>query len=1021
MSEFITVTPELLAGFLDEAPEYLSMLDEGVLVFESIAGEGGSLALDEPAEQERMNEMFRAAHSLKGLAAAMGFDKIRDLTHLMETLFDQIRMRKRLLDPTAIETLFTVFDNLRELVGELSQEGGEPVTISAAIAALEAILNTSPDAAPQEPDAAPEQSDALTQQDDDSESPPPEITSVEIEEVVEPALSVEPAASDEQPGGVTESQKLLQEDPELAKLFVESTIETLEELNQGLLKLEETPADLDVLNEIFRCAHNVKGACGAAGLHSPHRLTHEMETVLDRLRSQQLSIEDSLMNALFSSVDKLRACVEGVRNDGFCEIVFDDDTTLFAQWMESRDAETNEGDGAFIDGAAGNDDGNDGMLTVTVEFPPDFIESEIQSYLIHNKLKDCGEIVGVDPDLDNLDGDGSIEKICFTIRTTVDADEIKRLVGAFSVKSVVVTGGAAPADAMRETSDAGSDKPEPSDTESATNDEPVPGIAVSQPQPDSIPTPAPTKTADTAKTASPTKTTKPVKTAPPPPKPVSGGQKAAQKTAPSAKPGETIRVDLDRLDQLMNLGGELVINKARFVQVHSQLESVFSSKNLSYLVDDMSDRLVRLNDEVAETQSKSRNHRSPSGLADTALHLAQDFDQIKTLLSRVHESRDSMNVFSEALHSLNLISEGIQKRIMETRMVSVGPLFQRFRRVVRDIAKSTSKRVDLVLHGEATEMDKRMIDELADPITHMVRNSVDHGIELPDERIAAGKPPVASVELNAYHRGRHICIEIRDDGKGVDVERVRELIVERELATAKQVEQMSHKEIIQHVFKPGFSTATEVTDLSGRGMGMDIVLSKIDKINGAVDIESEPGVGTTVTIQLPLTLAIITALLCRIGRGVYAVPLEMVAEILTVRNEEIQYVQKKRVIVVRERVIPLARFDHIFQIKQQGELTADEPDGELMTVIVLAFQNEFLGLVVDDLIGQEDVVIKNLAANFRNVDGIAGASIMGDGSVSLILDVAAMMQMFVTREQQRNEIGPPVIEAIEKTEETVGA
>ncbi len=976
MSDFITVTPELMAGFLDEAPEYLSILDEGLMAFEQVAGDGGVLSLDDPADQERMNEMFRAAHSLKGLAAALGFDKIRDLTHLMETLFDQIRMHQRDLDPTAIETLFKVFDNLRDLVAELTSETDEPVTIDEAITALEAILKTPTKAEQAESPAA---------------AAPPDPTATSAQPAAEPQSSPTdlPVAD--------ENQKILQDDPELAKLFVESTIETLDDLNQGLLKLEESPENIEVLNEIFRCAHNVKGACGAAGFPGPHQLTHDMETVLDRLRNEQLQIEDSLMNALFSSVDKLRACVESMKTGGFGDVDFADGDSPFSNWLESDKNQTSAGQPTDTPTASADASLDEDVLAVRVEFPDDFLESEIQSYLIHNKLKDCGNVVNVDPDLDSLDGNGTIENITFSVQSDINAEEIKKLVEAFNVKSVTVTGG-------------GDDSEQPQAESSA---QPEQSVAETQAESARVATPESTAASATPAASSGPAVQKPEPAPQQPAKPAASKPQATAKPqapakqqstakAPAAKPSETIRVDLDRLDQLMNLGGELVINKARFVQVHAQLESVFASKNLGYLVDDMSERFNKLTDKVAGSEENGVQLSTGKDLADTAHQLSDDFEQVKLLLNRVHESRSAMNVFSEALHSLNLISEGIQKRIMETRMVSIGPLFHRFRRVVRDIAKATNKRVELVLHGEATELDKRMIDELGDPITHMVRNSVDHGIESPEERIAAGKPPVATVELDAYHRGRHICIEIRDDGKGVDVERVKQKIIDREMATAKQVEQMTHKEIVQHIFKPGFSTAEQVTDLSGRGMGMDIVQSKIDTINGSVDVDSEPGQGTTVTIQLPLTLAIINALLCRIGEGTYAVPLEMVAEILTVRNEDIQHVQKSKVIVVRDRVIPLARIEHIFDTGHE-ELTTDQSDASDMTVIVLSFQNEVLGLIVDDLIGQEDVVIKNLAANFRNVDGIAGASIMGDGSVSLILDVAATMQMYVTREQQRRE------------------
>ena len=447
----------------------------------------------------------------------------------------------------------------------------------------------------------------------------------------------------------------------------------------------------------------------------------------------------------------------------------------------------------------------------------------------------------------------------------------------------------------------------------------------------------------------------------------------------------------------MNLGGELVITKARLVQIQSQLAAAFARKNLTSLAEDLAGRIERLRDGLDTFRSGRHDRQIVADMSDDLLHLADDFETIKALVFQVRGSHEVMSDFAEAIHSLSRVSEGIQKRVMQTRMVAIGPLFQRFRRVIRDISKSTDKRVELVLHGEMTELDKRMVDELGDPLTHMVRNSVDHGIEPPAERVKAGKSETGRVELNAFHRGRHICIEVRDDGRGLDVNAIKKKIVERELATSAQVEQMNNKEIMQYVFRAGFSTAVQVSDLSGRGMGMDIVTSKIEALNGTVQLDSVPGKGTTVTINLPLTLAIIQALVVRIGEYVYAIPLEAVAEIITVPQQSFHYVGRKRIIQVRERLVPVAMFEEIFDTGVAAALQTRTRDNDAVTLVVLRVQDDTLGLVVDEMIGQEDVVIKSLAANYQNVSGVAGASITGDGSVSLILDATALMSMFAER------------------------
>lgn len=978
MSEYIPqVSPELLAGFLDEAPEYLSIMDEGLMAFEEKAGTG-SLSLEAPEDQARMNEMFRAAHSLKGLGAAMGFDKIRDLTHRMETLFDHVRMGKRQLDPKSIETLFRVFDKLKELVQELSEPPAEPVTINDELAALDSILESpmagAGSATPSKPVAAVSPAGASSDAD-----------------VTAAGVAV-PAGVDETPTAVSENDSvsdscggnMVLDNPELAKLFVDTTLETLDELNETLLKLETSPNDAEQINCVFRCAHNIKGATGAAGCDTLYRLTHSMETLLDLVRSKKLDLSEEMMTVIFEAADRIRSDIHLVRDGRVAELSAEGTKGLFDKWISPKgdtkaaaaQAEpvvpTDPTPEADLQGEI-----EDGVLVVDVNFGEGNPEAPIQAYLIFNKLKEFGEVLSSSPDVDSLDPMADVVAIRYRVQTTCPSDQIKEAVATYPVKKVSVVGGATSAQSDSDVVEA-SDAP-PAQQKEESQD--AKNSAV-------LPAAMPAKPSATPQAGPATKTAAPSK-----PQVVT----AAEVAKAPPKVGETIRVDLERLDQLMNLGGELVINKARLVQIQSRFHPLFDSQNLGYLVEDMSERLSKLEEGIGAL-SETAESRYVSELSSATHSLAHDFGAIRGLLAQIHECRPAMNDFSEALHSLNRVSEGIQKRIMETRMVSIGPLFQRFRRVVRDISKATGKNVELVLHGEATELDKRMIDELGDPLTHMIRNSVDHGIEMPDVRVAAGKPAMARVTLNAYHRGRHICIEVKDDGRGVNIEAVRKKILEKQLASATEVERMSEKELVQYIFKPGFSTAEQVTDLSGRGMGMDIVMGKLDAINGTVDVESETGVGCTVTIKLPLTLAIITAIIARIGKSVYAIPLETVAEIITVPQSSIQFIQRRRVVRVRDRVIPVALFEQIFRCGDEALFTKTRKDANI-TLVILSIQNEKIGLVVDELIGQEDVVIKSISDNYRNVAGITGASIMGDGSVSLILDVASMMSMLTGRSE----------------------
>ncbi|MCG8408374.1 MAG: chemotaxis protein CheA [Phycisphaerales bacterium] len=993
----LDISEELLSSFLDEAPEYLDILDEGLMAFEEKAGSGG-LSLEDPEDQARMNEMFRAAHSLKGLGAAMGFDKIRDLTHLMETLFDHVRMGKRTLTPAAIDTLFGVFDKLKELVKELTEPTDEPVTIEDALATLEAILSspeTSSDAAPAQEEAAPAPEDTTPTSNDAAPAADeaPSETPI-VEKPKNPAVDLESSILD---------------NAEMAVLFVETTLETLDQLNDELLKLEQSPSDLDVINDVFRCAHNIKGATGAAGCHALYQLTHDMETVLDLVRHSKLQLDDLMMQAVFGAADKVRADVNLIKEGKAAELS-DDGLGLFDKWLPDASGASDATPAEDVPQAEAQDEepqpvqepsttesseaSNDDIKSVEITFPENFSEAEIQAYLIYNKLSEAGDIIQTIPDVDSMDGSSPLEKIVYQINTSVAPNELKKMVESYGIERVEVSGSDSSDESVAEA-------PAPADVEAAPVNKET--SSVEKETPSATEESSDMKTDVKADAASPSPAPSGSTPAPkaeeaaPASKPSTSTAAAAKAKTP-AKVGETIRVDLERLDQLMNLGGELVINKARLTQIHGRIDPLFRGQNIEYLVEDMVERMSQLNQGLHSLSPAEKDAKRVGELSELTLHLSNDFDNVKGMINRVRSGRSAMNDFSETLHALNRVSEGMQKRIMETRMVSVGPLFQRFRRVVRDISRSTGKKVELVLMGESTELDKRMIDELGDPLTHMIRNSVDHGIETPEERAKTDKPETAQVILNAYHRGRHICIEVKDDGKGVNIPAVKKKIVERQMATQAEVDRMTEKEIVQYIFRPGFSTAAQVTDLSGRGMGMDIVINKLESINGTVEVDSVTGEGATVTIKLPLTLAIMTAVIARIGQCVYAIPLEAVAEIITVPQSDLQYIQQRRVVRLRDRVIPVAFFEQVFDANSKELLTTTRDDSSL-TLVIIEMQDEAVGLIVDELIGQEDVVIKSIAENYRNIEGITGASIMGDGTVSLILDAASMMHMFATRNQ----------------------
>jgi two-component system chemotaxis sensor kinase CheA len=354
--------------------------------------------------------------------------------------------------------------------------------------------------------------------------------------------------------------------------------------------------------------------------------------------------------------------------------------------------------------------------------------------------------------------------------------------------------------------------------------------------------------------------------------------------------------------------------------------------------------------------------------------------------------RTVLNDLSEAVHQLDRVSDGIQNTVMDTRMVPIGPLFARFKRVVRDLARGNDKQIALELLGESTELDKRMIDELGDPLIHLIRNSADHGIESPAERVAAGKPAQGRITLNAFHRGNRIVIRVSDDGRGLDPNRIRAKAIAKGLINEAEADRMTSQQIHQLIWQPGFSTAEQITEVSGRGMGMDIVRFKIDQLNGNVELFSEPGKGATFEFKLPLTMAILPSLMIVIADDVFAIPVESVVEIVRLSANDLPTVHSRPTARIRGRVISLVQLDELLTWNQPRAFQA-AVERQGATLVIIGAEGQELGLVVDNLLGEQDVVIKSLEENFEAVEGIAGASILGDGRVSLILDVAALVDM----------------------------
>ena len=444
----------------------------------------------------------------------------------------------------------------------------------------------------------------------------------------------------------------------------------------------------------------------------------------------------------------------------------------------------------------------------------------------------------------------------------------------------------------------------------STEPEPTPEPAVAAPTPP--PTPAP----EAPKAA-------PVAAAPAKPAPA-----AAPKAAPKAPAvvEQTIRVDVKRLDHLMNLIGELVLGK---------------------------NRLIKINDDVEER----------------------------------YEGEEFLEELNQVVSIVSLVTTDLQIAVMKTRMLPIGKVFNKFPRMIRDLSRDLNKKIELVISGEETELDKSIVEEIGDPLVHIIRNSCDHGIEMPEDRMASKKVEMGTIGLKAYNEGNHIVISISDDGKGLDAVMLREKSIEKGIITEVEADAMSDKEAFGLIFRPGFSTAAQVTSVSGRGVGMDVVKTNIEKLNGIIDIESEIGVGTTMKLKIPLTLAIIQALLVGVQEEYYAIPLASVLETVRITKEEITTVENRSVMRLRDEVLSLVQLGDIFDVERVFD------NGEHAYVVILGLAESKIGVIVDSLVGQEEIVIKSLGEYLKGMEGIAGATIRGDGGVTLIVDVAALMQM----------------------------
>ncbi len=689
------------------------------------------------------------------------------------------------------------------------------------------------------------------------------------------------------------------------EIFMDETKEHLQNLNTQILELEQDPENMDTINEIFRAAHSLKGMAGTMGFKRMQNLTHDMENVFSEVRSGNIKVQPDMIDVLFQCLDALdeysnniqETADEGTNdNEPLIKKLNDILAANKPGAAEAKPAEAAKPaeSAPAASGSESTEKWNDIALDdsqisvikeaqkqgkkvygINVVIQESCILKAARAFLVFKAVEEKGEIIVSNPSAQDVEderfdhdftllviSDGTLDDV---INAANSVSEIAKVTGAEIVLEKTKNYHAA--------DDAGKNSPaETGKASAAVNKQ---------------------KAAPAAKT---------------------------EKKQTPGKPivNRTVRVDIEKLDVLMNLVSELIIAKNSLVAASGQ-------------------------------------------------------------------EREANSGFNEHIEYLESVTTNLHESVMKVRMVPIESVVNKFPRMIRDLSKSLNKKMELYMTGEETELDRTVVDEIGDPLMHLLRNAADHGLESAEVRAQRGKPAEGSIFLDAYQDGNNVVIEVRDDGNGIDVEAVKKKALERNVITPEQASNMTDKEIINLLFLPSFSTSEKVTDISGRGVGLDVVRSKIESLSGEVEVKSQLGVGSTWTIRLPLTLAIIQALMVIVGGEKYAISLGSIQTIEDIAPEEVKLVENKEVINLRGTVIPLIRLPKVLDIE------STRSEDENLVVVIVKKGDKMAGLVIDELIGQQEIVIKSLGKYIKQCKFISGATILGDGEIALILDANALI------------------------------
>lgn len=671
------------------------------------------------------------------------------------------------------------------------------------------------------------------------------------------------------------------------EVFIEESREHIQSCNENLLKLENDPDNLELVNEIFRSAHTLKGMSATMGFEDMANLTHQMENVLDGVRNGKYKFSSELLDIIFMAIDHLESMVNSIAAGGegkedvsdainklkmieSGKIVNQSDTTQTAEIDQANISKTNLNYDQFeitvLEQA--NEQGYK-VYEVSIFIRPDCLLKAARVYMVFDVLEKIGDIIKSVPSVEQLEEEQFDNEFVVTIVTHDSMEDIeKKVMKVSEIEKVTVV------------------PLKISDLKKVNNED----------------------NSDEQKNVSQNVEGQKKKEA-------SSAKKTTDKKITLSN--KTIRVNIERLDALMNLFEELVIDRGRLDQIAKEL-----------------------------------NHQE----------------------------------LSETVEKMSRVTNDLQSVVLTMRMVPVEAVFNRFPKMVRSLSRELGKKIHLQIIGQETELDRTVIDEIGDPLVHLLRNSVDHGIEMPEERLRKGKPEEGTIQLKAYHSGNHVFIEITDDGAGINREKVARKAVEKGIITEEQMNQLTDKEIFNLILTSGFSTADKISDISGRGVGLDVVKNTIESLGGTISVHSEENVGTTFLIQLPLTLSIISVMLVEVQREKYAIPLTSIIETAIFKKSEIYYAHEQPVIDFRGKVVPILSLQEIFQVPKVIE------GNDYISTVIIRKGDKLAGLVVDSFIGQEEIVLKSLGNYLTNVFAISGATILGDGQVALIIDCNALIK-----------------------------